>query len=300
VRSLEVETQAARLFVYEWGDVDAPTVLYWDGRRGTGLHANEIGPILAGEFGFRVIAPDPPGHGRSPAVDPERLRPSALAWITDVLLEALNVPRAAFIGFSWGARIACAFGARCPDRAAALVLVDGGYVDFVDLPDFDASAGLADRVEAARRGARAYTNLDSYFADERRAIGRWNDALAEAHAAMMRESHGHVVPIATPEVIGAIHHANCIEPTAAVHAALRGSGVPILLITPADSADANDAAGRAGLDRFGQEVPQLETRTLPTDSHDLVSHLPDELARAIGAWLRPLMPAHVSVAHSTR
>ncbi len=300
MRSLEVETQAARLFVYEWGDVDAPTVLYWDGRSGTGLHANEIGPILAGEFGFRVIAPDPPGHGRSPAVDPERLRPSALAWITDVLLEALNVPRAAFIGFSWGARIACAFSARCPDRAAALVLVDGGYVDFVDLPDFDASAGLADRVEAARRGARAYTNLDSYFADERRAIGRWNDALAEAHAAMMRESHGHVVPIATPEVIGAIHHANCLEPTAAVHATLRGSGVPILLITPADSADANDDAGRAGLDRFGQEVPQLETRTLPTDTHDLVSHLPDELARAIGAWLRPLMPAQGSVAQSTR
>ena len=39
--------------------------------------------------------------------------------------------------------------ARFPERTLALALVDGGYWDFGDLPDFDTSADLATRIERA-------------------------------------------------------------------------------------------------------------------------------------------------------
>lgn len=284
MRASTVETSTARLFVYEWGDRDVPAVLYWDGLGGTGLHANEIAPILVEEFGLRVIAPDAPGHGRSPALAPDAYRPSELASLTAGLLSTLGVRRAAFVGFSWGAEVACSFGARLPERTTRLVLVDGGYWDFADLPDFDTDAGFAARVEAARRRATDdwYGSWEAYFAAESSALGRWTPALAEAHRATMREQDGRIVPILSPEVIGAIHHGNCLEPTASEHAALRASGVPILLLTPTELGGAVSSAGVA---RFEADVPQLHVRELPGGVHDLVSQAPLELAAIVGGWL---------------
>jgi pimeloyl-ACP methyl ester carboxylesterase len=100
-------SRAGPLFVYEWGERDRPALLYWDGLGGTGLHANELGPLLAEEHGLRVIAPDPPGHGRSPAPAADELRPSRLAATAATLLSELGVDQAAFLGFSWG----CAWAA---------------------------------------------------------------------------------------------------------------------------------------------------------------------------------------------
>ena len=63
MRSFVAETSSEPLFVYEWGDEAAPTVLFWDGLGGTGLHANELAPLLVERYGLRGIAPDPPGDG---------------------------------------------------------------------------------------------------------------------------------------------------------------------------------------------------------------------------------------------
>jgi pimeloyl-ACP methyl ester carboxylesterase len=277
---LVAETRSGPLFVYEWGDGGRPAVLYWDGLGGTGLHANELAPLLAGRFGARVIAPDPPGHGRSAPASADAYRPSRLAATTADLLSALGVEQALFVGFSWGAEVAVAFGALQIERATGLVLVDGGYWDFADLPDFDTRQGLDARIRAARRRAEdeRYPSWATYFAAEREALGRWTPALEEAHRATMREEDGFVVPIAGPEVVGAISHGNCLEPSAGRHAALAVSSLPVLLVTPAEG---RGPVGHAGIERFRANVPQLEVVTLPGDVHDLVSAAPDELAELI-------------------
>ncbi len=279
--SVVAAAPGAELFVHEWGDPAAPVVVYWDGLGGTGLHANEIAPVLVRRFDLRVIAPDPPGHGRSPALAPEGYRPSALARLAAGLLDSLGVPAATFVGFSWGAEVACAFGARHPERASALVLVDGGYWDFADLPGFDTGAGLEARVAAARRRAEdgAYPSWEAYFAAEGGALDRWTPALEEAHRATRRENEGRIVAIAAPDVVGAVHHGNCLEPTAAEHAALRAGGLPILLVTPSEGIG---PVGSAGIERFRANVPQLRVETLPGGIHDLVSRAPAEVAELVG------------------
>lgn len=285
MRSFVTETPSGPLLVYEWGDAGRPAVLYWDGLGGTGLHANELGPLFADRLAARVIAPDPPGHGRSAPVSADAYRPSRLAATAADLLSALGVDTALFVGFSWGAEVAVAFGAQHPRRATGLVLVDGGYWDFADLPEFDTRQGLEARVRAARRRAEdeRYTSWKAYFAAEREALGRWTPALEEAHRATMREEDGFIVPIAGPEVVGAISHGNCLEPTACSHAALAASSLSVLLVTPAEGMG---PVGRAGIDRFRANVPQLEVVTLPGDVHDLVSAAPAELAELIGSRLR--------------
>lgn len=284
MRSFLTETASGALFVYEWGAADGPAVLYWDGLGGAGLHANELAPLLVDRLGARVIGPDPPGHGHSGACSSDGYRPSRLASTTADLLSALNVENALVVGFSWGAEVAVAFGARYAERASGLVLVDGGYWDFADLPDFDTGQSLDSRIEAARRRAHAerYPSWDAYFEAEATALGRWTPALEDAHRAAMREHDGVVVPIAGPEVVGAISYGNLLEPTASEHAALAASGVPVLLVTPVERLG---PVQRAGIERFQMNVPQLEVETLPRAVHDLVSADPAGLVELIGERL---------------
>lgn len=278
--------RSAELFVYQWGDDGAPALLYWDGLGGTGLHANELAPILVRQYGFRVIAPDPPGHGRSPPRAPDAYLPSAQAQVAAELLDELGVGEAVFVGFSVGAEVACAFGARYPGRTTALVLVDGGYWDFADLPDFDVGAGLATRVERARKqaGDEVYPTWEAYFEAERSAIGRWTPDVEAAHRATMREREGRIEPVIAPETVGGIRHGNCVEPTVSTHEALRRARVPTLLVTPARHGR-RESLARGGIRRFRDNVPQLVVEELDTDVHDLVSRIGPDLAALIGSWL---------------
>jgi pimeloyl-ACP methyl ester carboxylesterase len=284
--SFLTKTGSGALFVYEWGEPAALAVLYWDGLGGTGLHANELAPMLVDRLGVRVIAPDPPGHGRSEAVSSDGYRPTRLALTAADLLTALDVEKALFVGFSWGADVAVAFGAGHAERASGLILIDGGYWDFADLPDFDTGQSLESRIEVARTRAKdeRYQSWEAYFAAESMALGRWTPQLEEAHRAAMREHAGVVVPIAGPEVVGAISHGNLLEPTASEHAALAASGMPVLLVTPTEGLG---PVQRAGIERFRKNVPQLEVEKLPGAVHDLVSADPTGLAELIGARLEP-------------
>ncbi|HEU5065195.1 MAG TPA: alpha/beta hydrolase [Gaiellaceae bacterium] len=284
MRSFLTKTRSGALFVYEWGDAGAPVVLYWDGLGGTGLHANELAPVVVERFGARVIAPDPPGHGRSQPVSSDGYRPTSLASTAADLLSTLGVEEGLFVGFSWGAEVAVAFGARHAERTSGLVLVDGGYWDFSDLPGFDIGQGLEVRIDAARKRAEGerYPSWEAYFEAERKALGRWTPELQEAHRAAMREQGGLIVPIAGPEVVGAISHGNCVEPTAGWHDLLAASGIPVLLVTPAEGLG---PVSVAGIERFRANVPQLEVVTLPGEVHDLVSAAPAEVAELVGARL---------------
>jgi pimeloyl-ACP methyl ester carboxylesterase len=185
-----------------------------------------------------------------------------------------------------GAEIGCAFAARFPERTTQLVLIDGGYWDFADLPDFDTSADLATHVAVARKRASSgwYPSWDAYFAAESAALRRWTPALEDAHRATMREEDGRIVPILSGELVGAIHYGNCMEPTSSTHAALRDARVPILLLVPSELQPA--AVARDGVQRFQRNVPQLRVHRMAGDIHDLVSSAPAEVAVTVGDWVR--------------
>jgi pimeloyl-ACP methyl ester carboxylesterase len=202
------------------------------------------------------------------------------------LLDELGVGETVFLGFSVGAEVACAFGARYPDRTTALVLVDGGYWDFADLPGFEVDAGLDTHVARAQAEAvdDVYASWEAYFAAERAAIGRWNADLEAAHRATMRERDGSVEPIITPETVGGVRHGNCVEPSVSTHEALRKAHVPVLLLTPSRHGR-REAVARAGIQRFRANAPQLEVEGLDTEVHDLVSRAGPDLAVRVGSWL---------------
>jgi pimeloyl-ACP methyl ester carboxylesterase len=123
-----LDAARTRIFARVYGD-GAP-VLYW---HGIGLRSRasltlECAPALA-ERGLRIVAVDVPGWGRSPPLDRRRYAPTELADLAAAALDALEVDRAAFMGFSWGADVGLHVAASHPDRLTSLVLLDAGYSD---------------------------------------------------------------------------------------------------------------------------------------------------------------------------
>ncbi len=267
----------------EWGDVDNAAVLYWDGLGGCGLHANEIAPVLTEEYGLRVIAPDAPGHGRSPALPPDSYRPSLMAEVGASLLSELGVTRAAFVGFSWGGRVACSFAARFPDRTASLVLIEGGYFKSPGLTDGDAKADLEACIAEAYQETEedSFASWDAYFGFERDSLRRWTPALADAHRAAMREVGGKVVPILEAETLGAIKHGGRREPVTETYPPIAAADVPVLLLTAPES----EATASAAIARFRSALPKARVESMRDGIHDLVSYAPVEVARLVGGFV---------------
>jgi pimeloyl-ACP methyl ester carboxylesterase len=283
VKTFTIGIPGGSLFVYEWGSAGDPPVVYWDGLGGCGLHANEIAPVLAEKYRLRVIAPDAPGHGRSPALLPDSFRPSLMAEVGANLLSELGVASAAFVGFSWGGRIGCSFAARFPDRTTSLSLIEGGHLRSPEIDGDDAADLEACMVDARLETEEdSFESWDAYFAFERESLGRWTPALAETHRAVMREENGRVVPILEAEVLGAIKHGSRREPVTETYPLIAAAHVPVLLLTA--PGHGSDAAG-AAVAGFRSALPKARVESIPDAIHDLVSYAPGQVAELVGAFV---------------
>ena len=99
------------------------------------MWSEHLGPLA--DAGHRAVAPDLPGFGEAPS--PER----AAEW-SDVIetMDALEIPRAALVGNSFGGAVAYNVAAVAPDRVTALVLISAPP------PDLEPSAELEAAWEA--------------------------------------------------------------------------------------------------------------------------------------------------------
>ena len=83
-------------------------------------------PLLAKSL--RVVALDQRGHGESDSAETGYDFGSVVADLA-AFLDALEIKRAIIVGHSWGGNVALEFAATHPKRAAALVFIDGGFLD---------------------------------------------------------------------------------------------------------------------------------------------------------------------------
>jgi 2-succinyl-6-hydroxy-2,4-cyclohexadiene-1-carboxylate synthase len=114
-----------------------PALVLLHGYTGSGSDMSALARAFEREF--ETIAPDLPGHGRSLAAAAHDFD----TCLDDLAatLEASGHPRAHWLGYSMGARLALAVALRHPERVATLVLLAG-------------RAGIEDAAErAARRAA---------------------------------------------------------------------------------------------------------------------------------------------------
>jgi pimeloyl-ACP methyl ester carboxylesterase len=116
-----------------------------------------------GEAGYRVIAIDNRGHGRSDKPHhPEAYRPSVMASDAVALLNHLGIAEAHIMGYSMGARISAFIGVEHPERVRSLVfgglgigMVDG-MGDWDPIADALRAPSLEDVTHERGRMFRAF------------------------------------------------------------------------------------------------------------------------------------------------
>jgi lipase len=107
-----------------WGAGNAESVVCVHGIAQHGGIFEALGRRLA-EEGFEVVSVDLRGHGDSGREPPW----STDAHVDDLLetADSLEIGSATWIGHSFGGRLVAALGARVPERADRLVLLDPGF-----------------------------------------------------------------------------------------------------------------------------------------------------------------------------
>ncbi|MBH22990.1 MAG: alpha/beta hydrolase [Myxococcales bacterium] len=115
--------ELAYMDVKPTGTPNGETVLLLHGKNFSGAYwANTIRPLV--ERGYRVIAPDQLGFGKSSKPGDFQYTFHALATHTSRLLKELGVERATVVGHSMGGMVATRFALMFPDATTRLVLVN--------------------------------------------------------------------------------------------------------------------------------------------------------------------------------
>lgn len=262
--------------VTSWGPPGGPIVLALHGFLGGG---GQWGDLAArwGAAGYRVVAPDLPGHGLSPAPEPDL----TLGRLAERLVAATrDWPVVAVVGYSLGGRLAMRLATR-PDAwptlgALALVSADPG------LPE-RAEGDRADRLSRDRAWAARF------LADYPAAVAAWEkqplfSGLARVPAARRAAwdaPRARQKPEAIAEAI--VRFSPALQDDHAP--ALERLGRPTLWL-----AGASDARYAETARRMAGRMPLAEAQIFPECSHALLLEAPDATAAAVLGWLERHVP----------
>lgn len=259
----------------------ATPVLLLHGFTGSGAGLAELAAPLAAA-GLPVLAPDLPGHGQAPVpadgVTLETVVASALG-----ILERRGVPRAHWVGYSMGGRVALAAALERPEAVASLALI--GASPGIEDPEARAERRAADE-ELARRmeeeGLAAF--VDSWMA-------------RPLFASQARLGHRRLRAARAERLAGS---------TGGYAAALRGLGqgvqpslwerlpeltMPVLLVAGTEDAKYTELTRR-----MAERIPDARVALIPGAGHAAWLEAPERLTRLLDElWsglTPPVDPAH--------
>jgi pimeloyl-ACP methyl ester carboxylesterase len=225
------------------------------------------------EAGYRTIAPDLRGFGRTP------LEPGIVSNAADLvaLLDELGVDGAAVVGASFGGQVALELALRAPERVRALALLDAGLDDYV-----------------------ASDEREAFDAEEEAAIERGDlDAAVQANVRMWVTRGGREVDPAVVDLVATMQR-DAFEAQLGVDADVEPNDPPVAerlgeIAAPAlvvVGADDVEDVHRIG-ERLAAELPAAE----PLVAIDGAAHLPAlERPDDVAAVLVPFLARHAPTA----
>lgn len=277
-----VRVNETTVLLREWGSSGAPAVFWHALGDHTSMQMVEAGPILAAEFGIRVIGVDAPGFGGSSRLADDQYAFPALASFAASLLVELRLPRPAWVGSSWGAALGVHVAAAHPDRLSALVLLDGGYLD----DGFDLPSGTLEGLQEHWRGQPGFRfpDWEGVLEEWKQVLERWNPALEPYVRSAFREEGGAIESIMGPDLFGAAMYYMARAPLAEAQAKLGTTDLPVLLLAATEPPEMEEERA-ASIDRFRERMPAAEVQRVAAPHLMLELH-PREVAEIIGPWLR--------------
>lgn len=182
----EFRSQGLRLNYLDWGNADAPTLIFLHGGRDHALSWSRIAAQFADDW--HVVAPDLRGHGDSEHVPTGHYAMEDFTLDFAVFAERFDGPLS-IVGHSLGGNISLRFTGLYPDRVRRLVNIEGlGYA-----PDLQA------REDAKPMDERLREWFAKQSADGETRIRRFPSV--DAAAQRMMQNNPHVEPALARELI---------------------------------------------------------------------------------------------------
>ena len=272
--------------VRTWGDESGRPLVFWHalGAGTSGAYLTEVAPTLTAA-GLRLIAPDAPGFGKSPALPTERYETGSVIELLRGVLDERGVDRAILMGHSWGGTIVTSFAAAHPERVDGLVLVDSGHADYQDQPGFPHGKSYDDLVEDARAPERTIrTTPEQFERDAQDEVRRpITPAVKEMFRAGLRQDGDELVSIVTPEVRASAMWGLMETRVTESWPAIAAAGIPILLLLATEPEDVGER-NRRDAERFRERFPDAEVVFMDGAGHDLFADAGPELGRLVADW----------------
>lgn len=267
-----------------WGKKSAPPLVLIHGLASTSLIWGLVAPILAESY--FVVAYDQRGHALSAKPADGYDLSTMLADLVG-FIDALQFEKPVVVGHSWGANLALAYAAANPERCTALVLVDGGILDFQDMPGTtwenvkreltppDLSRfTLTDMVSRMRGGV--LSNLSPQFIEQyaRSIMDVQPDGTIRARLTLNRHL----------DILRIIYDMRSVDLLAQVKC-------PVLAVQAIDAEPTNERGAqflrmkKQGAERTQKLLPEARVVWMEDTIHDIPLHRPEELAHEILEFL---------------
>ncbi len=243
---LSVLTDDGVLLCGEEADADLarPPIVLLHGLTATRRYV-VMGSRLLERSGYRVIAYDARGHGRSgPAPDPRAYGYERLAKDLGAVLDALGIPRAALAGASMGAQTALCFALEHPERVSALGLVTPAFDPSMPSGRTDVPEGSRDALARALREGGVEGFLRAY--DFTTVPPAWRETV-ETVVRQRLSAHEH--PEAVADALEVVSRSRPFEDFAELSAVT----VPTVVVASRDEVDPGHPLAVA--ERYAQAIP---------------------------------------------
>ena len=239
-----------------------------------------VGPLE--DAGYDVAAPDLPGYGGSPPVDPDAYAVPALAELMGRLADDLGWSRFVLVGHSWGGAIACHLAAAHPERVRALVLVDSGHLDYANTPGADLLASIEDLVA---EGDERRLRLRDRAAVADLLEVEPGDPLVDAFLEGMETDDDGGLVSRTPGAarVPALYHL-ARSRQSDTWPLIAAADLPVLLLL-ATQPDEARALSQEGLARFAAQLPSADVHWVEGATHSLVTDERERFGQVVVRWL---------------
>jgi haloalkane dehalogenase len=254
-------------------DGDGPPVVFFHGEPTWSFLWRKVMPPVR-EAGFRCLAPDLAGFGRSD-------KPVELDWYSydrhvaamASLVEELDLRGATAVAHDWGGPIGLRLAVEQPERFERLVVMDSGL--------FTGRQRMTEAWLAFRDFVERTEDLPVSLLVRRACLRDPGDEVAAAYDAPFPEPRSKAGARAFPLMLPTSPDAPGAEAGSRVHRALKEDRRPTLMLW----ADSDPVLPVETGERFAASIGREPPRVIPEASHFLQEDQGEAIGRAIADWL---------------
>lgn len=285
VRSSEHSIRGVTYHVNEWGDDNAPLVVFLHGWGDAGLTFQFVVDALQREW--HVVAPDWRGFGRSHLRAAAYWFPDYLADLDQLLEHYSPGEPVRLVGHSMGANVAGLYAGVRPDRVCAFINVEG--FGLTDSEPADAPARYADWLDEGRTQPEFGHFAD--FDELARHLQRRSPRMGEDKAAFVARAWATQGPEQLELRADPAHKLPnpVLYRRAEAEACWRSVTAPVLLIAGRESNILEAFAGHIDDANLALPFPDSSTSVIADAGHMIHFEAPEQLAQEIERFLAPTL-----------